>query len=207
MELHRTPEFIQALFPKIIWKHSDEKILITFDDGPDPVWTVKFSELLNLYSIKAIFFVVGREVKDPKLIRDLKNAGHEIGWHSQTHPSFFKCTESQIINELDGKKYVEDLIGEKIQYFRFPYGHFLPWQIKYICKENLTPVQWSLMVHEYKSKSSKNLLKQLQQVKKNDILLYHDKSMNVKNAFEALKSLIENDPSLFSTSINIAFTN
>lgn len=61
-------------------------IAITFDDGPDPVWTPKVLDLLKAQHVKATFFVVGAEVaKHPDLARRIVAEGHQIGVHTFTH--------------------------------------------------------------------------------------------------------------------------
>lgn len=206
-EIHRTPKIVQHLFPKITWTHSSKEILLTFDDGPDPVWSIKIAEYLNKFGFTAIFFVVGDSVTDTNILTDLHSMGHKIGWHSEHHTSFLKCSVNQIISELEGKKRIEDILSEKIDYFRFPYGHFLPWQIKHVWQQELIPVMWSYMIHDYKQKSAQTLQNGLSKLKENDILLFHDKSFNIAHSFEALKNTIKENPLLFSKKINIAFSN
>ncbi|GAA1589591.1 glycosyltransferase [Kribbella sancticallisti] len=61
-------------------------IAITFDDGPDPVWTPKVLDLLRAQGVKATFFVVGTEVAaHPDLARRIVAEGHQIGVHTFTH--------------------------------------------------------------------------------------------------------------------------
>ena len=206
VEFRRTPNLLQNLFSKITWKHSAEEILLTFDDGPDSKWTIKIAKLLNDNGLKGLFFVIGDHIKDKGIISELSSMGHIIGWHSEHHTSFFKCSENQIISELEGKKRIEDLLSQKIDYFRFPYGHFFPWQINHVFQQDLIPIMWTYMVHDYKPKSTELLQTQLSSLKKNDILLYHDKSPNMDKSFNALKYTIERDPTKFATKINIAFS-
>lgn len=61
------------------------KIVLTFDDGPNPV-TAKFLDLLQEYNIKASFFVIAKNAQvHPELIQRAVNEGHVIGNHSMTH--------------------------------------------------------------------------------------------------------------------------
>lgn len=72
-------------------------------------------------------------------IRDMADAGIEIGLHSRTHIDFDQVTcRNTLKREItDAKSQLEDLIGKPIRYFAFPFG--LPNQ--------LTP-QAIEMVHE-----------------------------------------------------------
>ena len=62
------------------------RIALTFDDGPDPIWTPKIAAILRREHVRATFFVVGSEVaRHPDLIRLLVRDGDEIGNHTFTH--------------------------------------------------------------------------------------------------------------------------
>lgn len=61
-------------------------IALTFDDGPDPVWTPKILDLLREQQVHATFFVVGTAVAaHPDLARRIVAEGHQIAVHSFTH--------------------------------------------------------------------------------------------------------------------------
>lgn len=61
-------------------------IAITFDDGPDPVWTPKVLDLLRAHGARATFFVVGTQVAaHPDLTRRIADEGHQLGIHTFTH--------------------------------------------------------------------------------------------------------------------------
>ncbi|MGI5133596.1 MULTISPECIES: bifunctional polysaccharide deacetylase/glycosyltransferase family 2 protein [unclassified Streptomyces] len=62
-------------------------IALTFDDGPDPVWTPRILEVLRRNHVHATFFVVGTQVvAHPELARRIVADGHQIGIHTFTHP-------------------------------------------------------------------------------------------------------------------------
>ncbi|MGH3460410.1 MAG: bifunctional polysaccharide deacetylase/glycosyltransferase family 2 protein [Kribbellaceae bacterium] len=61
-------------------------IALTFDDGPDPVWTPKVLDVLRAHRVKATFFVVGTEAAaHPDLVRRINADGHQLGVHTFTH--------------------------------------------------------------------------------------------------------------------------
>ncbi|GGJ72067.1 bifunctional polysaccharide deacetylase/glycosyltransferase family 2 protein [Streptomyces brasiliensis] len=62
-------------------------IALTFDDGPDPVWTPRILDVLRRNHVHATFFVVGTQVVDhPELVRRIIADGNQIGIHTFTHP-------------------------------------------------------------------------------------------------------------------------
>ncbi|MFE5374968.1 glycosyltransferase [Streptomyces mirabilis] len=76
-------------------------IALTFDDGPDPVWTPRILDVLRRNHVQATFFVVGTEVVDhPDLVRRIVADGHEIGIHTFTHPDLSRLAPWQRSLEL-----------------------------------------------------------------------------------------------------------
>lgn len=62
-----------------------KKIILTFDDGPNPV-TSRFLDLLAEYEIKANFFVIGTNVqKKPDVMARMVADGHLVANHSMSH--------------------------------------------------------------------------------------------------------------------------
>ncbi|XVU22265.1 bifunctional polysaccharide deacetylase/glycosyltransferase family 2 protein [Actinoplanes sp. CA-054009] len=62
-------------------------IALTFDDGPDPLWTPRILDVLSRHHAPATFFVVGSQVaRHPDVARRITSEGHEIAGHSFTHP-------------------------------------------------------------------------------------------------------------------------
>jgi len=71
-------------------------IALTFDDGPDPLWTPQVLDVLAENHVPATFFVVGSQVaRHPQLVRRAAAEGHEIGVHTFTHRRFAELPEWQ----------------------------------------------------------------------------------------------------------------
>ncbi|RPI76510.1 MAG: polysaccharide deacetylase family protein, partial [Desulfobacteraceae bacterium] len=79
----------------------DEKIIaLTFDDGPNALYTPKILEILKEHDVKATFFVIGRQAQAfPEILRNIKNAGHEIENHSWNHSFFLSAHSSRKIEK------------------------------------------------------------------------------------------------------------
>uniref|UniRef100_UPI000A77CDC2 bifunctional polysaccharide deacetylase/glycosyltransferase family 2 protein n=1 Tax=Peterkaempfera griseoplana TaxID=66896 RepID=UPI000A77CDC2 len=62
-------------------------VALTFDDGPDPVWTPRILDVLRRNHVHATFFLVGTQAAaHPDLVRRIVAEGHQIGIHTFTHP-------------------------------------------------------------------------------------------------------------------------
>jgi peptidoglycan/xylan/chitin deacetylase (PgdA/CDA1 family) len=124
------------------------KTAITFDDGPDPLWTPQVLDELKRNGMKATFFVLGKRAEQyPELIRRAIAEGHEIGVHSYSHPDFTKISQSQrdaeIRKTLDVLKKIAPSYTPSL--FRFPYGAGQgdPNIVQGVKKFGLTPVYWT----------------------------------------------------------------
>lgn len=99
------------------------KIVLTFDDGPDPRWTPKILDILKAENVKAAFFVVGENGQEnPDLIKRIVAEGHEIGNHSFTHPNLGEVPRAVVDLELNTtQRLIESLTGRSTRLFRAPY--------------------------------------------------------------------------------------
>ncbi|MCF3171918.1 glycosyltransferase [Streptomyces sioyaensis] len=58
---------------------------LTFDGGPDPVWTPRLLDLLRARHARATFFLYGNQAaRHPELVRRIRDEGHEIGSYTYT---------------------------------------------------------------------------------------------------------------------------
>jgi cellulose synthase/poly-beta-1,6-N-acetylglucosamine synthase-like glycosyltransferase/peptidoglycan/xylan/chitin deacetylase (PgdA/CDA1 family) len=69
------------------YRPADHTVALTFDDGPDPMWTPRILDVLARHKVQATFFVIGSQVsRYPDLTRRIVAEGHEIGVHTFSHP-------------------------------------------------------------------------------------------------------------------------
>ncbi|MFD3921789.1 glycosyltransferase [Streptomyces sp. NPDC058595] len=107
-------------------KVPDHKLVLTFDDGPDPEWTPKVLDKLKEYDAHAVFFVTGTMAsRHPDLVRRMVAEGHEIGLHTFNHPDLAYQTKSRIDWELTQNQLVlAGAAGIRTSLFRPPYSSF-----------------------------------------------------------------------------------
>jgi cellulose synthase/poly-beta-1,6-N-acetylglucosamine synthase-like glycosyltransferase/peptidoglycan/xylan/chitin deacetylase (PgdA/CDA1 family)/spore germination protein YaaH len=104
--------------------YDPHKLALTFDDGPDPVWTPKILDVLKQYHVKAAFMVIGEEAQNNiGLLQRYVREGHEIANHTFTHPDISEISQRQLELELN---WTERLFaaetGIQPLYFRPPYS-------------------------------------------------------------------------------------
>lgn len=104
--------------------NAENKIALTFDDGPHPVYTEQILDILDDYGIKATFFIIGENAQRyPDLVKRAIAAGHEIGNHTFTHPHMKAMSEESLAKELEKTEGImEELFDYKPVLFRPPEG-------------------------------------------------------------------------------------
>ena len=102
----------------------DLRTVLTFDDGPDPVFTPQVLDVLKKYHVPAIFFVVGKNAEaHPDLLARIVREGHEIGNHSFSHPDLFSLSSVHQDLELTlTQRMIQAATGRSTPFFRPPYG-------------------------------------------------------------------------------------
>jgi peptidoglycan/xylan/chitin deacetylase (PgdA/CDA1 family)/GT2 family glycosyltransferase len=76
-------------------------VALTFDDGPDPVWTPQVLAVLEKHHVPGTFFVIGSRVAHyPQLVRDIRASGSEIGLHTFTHPELREVSPTRADQEF-----------------------------------------------------------------------------------------------------------
>ncbi len=81
------------------------EVWLTIDDGPEPATTPAMLDLLDRYSARATFFLIGTKVAmHPALVRDILGRGHGVGNHTHTHPlaTFWYAGRRRTEAEIEG---------------------------------------------------------------------------------------------------------
>jgi peptidoglycan-N-acetylglucosamine deacetylase len=102
-----------------------KKVVLSFDDGPDPVWTPQILAILQRYQVPAVFFVVGKNAEDnPDLVRREWDEGFEIGNHTWDHPELDDLVPAHQRVELTStQRIIQAITGHSTTLFRPPYGN------------------------------------------------------------------------------------
>ncbi|MFF4040989.1 glycosyltransferase [Streptomyces sp. NPDC001816] len=99
--VHGGPVIANAATSAHTAKAQARTVALTFDDGPDPVWTPRILDVLRRNHVHATFFVVGTQVvAHPELLRRIVADGHQIGIHTFTHPDLARLAPWQRSLEL-----------------------------------------------------------------------------------------------------------
>ncbi|CAL9497647.1 Undecaprenyl-phosphate 4-deoxy-4-formamido-L-arabinose transferase [Streptomyces sp. enrichment culture] len=97
-------------------------VALTFDGGPDPVWTPRLLDLLRRNNARATFFVHGAQAaRHPELVRRIRAEGHEIGSNTYTGAVLGESSAPRFRAELAlTQSALAGATGERTQLLRMP---------------------------------------------------------------------------------------
>ena len=181
--LYNPPYLLKNLFNSFYWNTVNNKILLTFDDGPNPGTTETILKNLSDKKIKALFFCVGENLrKFPELVKIIISEGHSLGNHTNNHKILNKISaEERDFQVRSVNKIVLDNFGIKLKYFRPSHGRFQFSTPALLRKHELKNVMWSLLTYDYKNELSIVKFAAEKYLKQNSIVVLHDsnKSRNI----------------------------
>ncbi len=127
------------------------EVALTFDDGPNGVYTQRLLELLAGYEVRASFFLIGEYVRQaPAMARAISQAGHLVGNHTMTHPALWWERPVRVREQIAGcSAVIEDATGEAVKWFRPPFGARRPDVLRTARELGLTPVMWNVTAHDW----------------------------------------------------------
>lgn len=101
----------------------DKMVSLTFDDGPDSLYTPRILDILKSENVKATFFIIGINAEvNRQLVRREYQEGHELGNHTFTHPNIAQIPSSQLELELNTtQRLLESILSRSTILFRPPY--------------------------------------------------------------------------------------
>ncbi len=187
------PKIIQNLFKDFIWKSKCNKVLLSFDDGPNPNTTEVILEKLSEYECKAIFFCVGENIeKYADLATKIFEAGHVIGNHSQSHKDFVGADRIIIENEIKQcSDSLNKIVGNSPKYFRPPYGRFNLRTKNQISKYDMKNVMWTLLTYDYKNDLNIVTFAVQKYLSKDSIIVLHDSNKSKNIIAQAIDFIFE----------------
>jgi peptidoglycan/xylan/chitin deacetylase (PgdA/CDA1 family) len=126
-------------------------VVLTFDDGPDPIHTREVLDALDAHEAKATFFVIGKKAEQQReLVLEIVRRGHQVGVHGFAHDRLFSLRGSKRVREdLERAiRVLENITGTTPLLFRPPIGHTNPTIAAVADRLDLTMVGWSVRARD-----------------------------------------------------------
>ncbi len=200
MEFKETVQNQARKFPGYFYLHAPDYrpcVALTFDDGPDGVYTPRVLDVLKDYGVPATFFLLGQNMENhPQVARRIIEEGHAVGNHSYSHPDLRKLTASEAYqNQVNKTQQVfKDILDYEPLYFRPPYGALTDEQIEMLGAEGFIIVNWSIETFDW-SAALNNPAGILERVNRyhheGAVILMHSAGGNRSTTVEALPLIIE----------------
>ena len=156
------------------------RIALTFDDGPNPEHTKLLLNILREKSVKATFFVVGKNVLEyPDLARLLIAEGHQIASHTYSHPlNFCFLLPRRLQEELQkGMDAIVRICDIRPSHFRSPAGLRHPLLRRYLHTTGMEYISWSVRGFDSRVQDPMALARRItNNVIPGSIILLHDQS-------------------------------
>lgn len=193
----KTHWLIKKLFSNYIWEmpNSENKIYLTFDDGPTPEITEWTLQQLKKYNAKATFFCIGDNIrKYPEIFKKVIEEGHSIGNHTFNHLNGWKTSKQEYLeNAKKCQSEIYNLQPAICTLFRPPYGKIKPSQSRELRKLGYKIIMWDIISYDFDAKISKEkcLENVLKNVKSGSIIVFHDSIKAFPNLEYTLPKMLE----------------
>ncbi|MDQ6807105.1 MAG: polysaccharide deacetylase family protein [Actinomycetota bacterium] len=133
-------------------------VALTFDDGPDPVWTPRLLDRLARLRARATFFPIApRAAAQPELIARMLEEGHAIGLHCDEHVRH--GTRDIEWGRRDTARALERLsaLGVAAALWRPPWGDLAPWSEVVAHEFGLRIVGWTVDTHDWRGDTAADM--------------------------------------------------
>jgi peptidoglycan/xylan/chitin deacetylase (PgdA/CDA1 family) len=126
-------------------------LALTFDDGPDPVWTPRLLDLLRAVGARATFFpIAARAAEHAAVIERMRTEGHAIGLHCDQHVRHSERDAAWVERDTDAALQILAGVGVKPAFWRTPWGDTAPWSTRIARDRDLRLIGWTADTHDWR---------------------------------------------------------
>ncbi|WP_074597614.1 polysaccharide deacetylase family protein [Sediminibacillus halophilus] len=167
----------------------DKTVMLSFDDGPSSVLP-EILDILKHENVPAMFFWQSKLLYPERPWKRLIQEGHKIGTHTITHPDMtsldYKAQYRQMASSV---KTIESITGQKVTYFRPPFGQYDENTKRAAEELGLTVVLWKIASIDWELKNNPQQIvdNTLHHLQDKSIILLHE----LEQTAEILPSLIQ----------------
>lgn len=193
----KTNRFVKRIFPNYIWDipNNENKVYLTFDDGPTPEITEWVLSELKKHNAKATFFCIGNNIeKHPEIFQKIIQENHVIGNHTFNHLNGWKTDTAMYTKNV---KLCQSEISKQqssiTNIFRPPYGKIKPSQSRLLRKLGYKIIMWDVLSYDFDSTTTpeKCLATILKNVRSGSIIVFHDSKKAAHNLKHVLPKTLE----------------
>lgn len=178
-----TAAYIGATTPSVTWFGSlihhgprgGNEVALTFDDGPNPPYSLQISAILDRYGVKGTFFTVGKALAArPDISKSLMDDGHLLGNHSYNHDAF-RWLDPRYPELGETQAAFKRTLGVCPAFYRPPHGSHTPFIADVVADHGMKMVTWDVSAADWATSDGALVAKRvLEKVKPGSIILLHD---------------------------------
>ena len=178
-----TSAYIGATTPSVTWfgslthhgPRTSHEVAITFDDGPNPPYTLQISGILDRYGVKGTFFTVGKALDArPDVSKALLDDGQLLGNHSYNHDAF-RWLDPRYPELGETQAAFKRTLGVCPALYRPPHGSHTPFMAKVVEDHGMKMVTWDVSAADWATSDGALVAKRvLDKTKPGSIILLHD---------------------------------
>jgi peptidoglycan-N-acetylglucosamine deacetylase len=166
-------------------------VALTFDDGPGPETLDVLGELQREHAV-ATFFVMGSNAKEhPETVKELYDAGMQIGNHTWTHPQLARLTAAKQRSELvRTQDEVESIIGVRPRFYRPPYWSFNMTTARIGAELGMIGTMFSVDTGDWEKPGTDAIIKAALKAQDGDVIAFHDAGGDRSETVDSLAPII-----------------
>jgi peptidoglycan/xylan/chitin deacetylase (PgdA/CDA1 family) len=151
-------------------------LALTFDDGPDPVWTPRVLDALGEVGARATFFLIApRAARRSELVARMLDEGHAVGLHCDVHVRHGARDEAWLHHDTATALERLAALGVQPTLWRAPWGELAPWTPRVAVEHGLRLVHWSTDTHDWRGDAAAEMLERIRSgLVPGAIVLAHD---------------------------------
>jgi polysaccharide deacetylase family sporulation protein PdaB len=192
-----SPVFSTKEGPRAIYKGEgkDKRVALTFDISWGDERAIPILDTLKTNNIKgSTFFLSGSWAeRHPDVVKRIIEDGHEIGSMGYNWKDYTSMEEQKIKGDILLAEEVFKTLGVKeVSLLRPPTGNFDEKVLKVAEGVGYTVVHWSVNSEDWKNPGTKVIIKNVQNMKAGDIVLFHasDSAKQTENAIPQIAKLL-----------------
>jgi peptidoglycan/xylan/chitin deacetylase (PgdA/CDA1 family) len=197
----KTNSFIKKIFSNYTWdiSNTENKIYLTFDDGPTPEITEWVLEELKKHKAKATFFCIGKNIRNHKdIFLKIISEGHSIGNHTYNHLNGWVTSTEEYSSNIELcnseiKNLKPKILNQKSSLFRPPYGKIKKSQSKKLRQLGYKIIMWDVLSADFDRTITpeKCLDNVVQNIKSGSVIVFHDSIKAYKNLEHTLPRALQ----------------
>lgn len=175
-------------------------VYLTFDDGPDPNWSIQILDILDRYHARATFYMIGYNVVSyPEVVREVASRGQTIGIHGFNHTDLSGAGYTFLYNEIhdtesaimEALQWDQELIKQVGRCLRPPYGNKSNLLVANAEAMGYEISMWNIDTNDWSGKSPEEIFTHFtSSLEPQKVILMHDGGLDRSNTVKALELML-----------------